>query len=157
MTTTASTAPIDVHHEAQGATSVAELIAAGVATLGKSQRSIAETLGVTQQTVSKWRRDVTLPQYGQLAKIATVLSINENELEASWLSDERARSSGVSADVALLRQAGKALGANDSGDVVNAALKYVIEHEENAKLKSLLDDDFPNLTLDELAALRQTG
>lgn len=47
---------------------------------GLSQNEVAEQLGVSQDTVSKWERGVRLPSWGDIPKIAGWMGIEAGEL-----------------------------------------------------------------------------
>lgn len=47
---------------------------------GLSQEDVAEKLGVSRQTISKWERDETLPDIYQSKKLAVLYGISLDEL-----------------------------------------------------------------------------
>lgn len=47
---------------------------------GLSQESVAEKLGVSRQTISKWETDETLPDIRQSKKLATLYGLSLDEL-----------------------------------------------------------------------------
>lgn len=48
--------------------------------VGLSQEQLAEKLYVTRAMVSKWERDISLPDYNTVVKIAEVLSVSPDEI-----------------------------------------------------------------------------
>lgn len=49
-------------------------------TLNIKQEVLAEQLGVTDQTVSKWERDLTEPKASQVCQLSKILKITEKEI-----------------------------------------------------------------------------
>jgi transcriptional regulator with XRE-family HTH domain len=48
--------------------------------LNIKQEDLAEQLGVTDQTVSKWERDLTEPKASQICQLSEILKITEKEI-----------------------------------------------------------------------------
>lgn len=48
--------------------------------LNVKQEDIAEQMGVTVQTVSKWERDLTEPKASQVSQLSVILQITEKEI-----------------------------------------------------------------------------
>ncbi len=48
--------------------------------LNIKQQDLAEQLGVTDQTVSKWERDITEPKASQVYQLSQILKITEKEI-----------------------------------------------------------------------------
>jgi transcriptional regulator with XRE-family HTH domain len=48
--------------------------------LNVKQEDIAEQMGVTVQTVSKWERDLTEPKASQVCQLSSILKITEKEI-----------------------------------------------------------------------------
>ncbi len=54
--------------------------------MGLTQREVAESLSVTEQAVSRWERDIGLPDVSMLTSLASVLNININEILSGSIS-----------------------------------------------------------------------
>ena len=53
---------------------------------GMSQEAVAEKLGVSRQTISKWETDETLPDIRQSKRLAVVYDLSLDELIDSILT-----------------------------------------------------------------------
>lgn len=71
---------------------------------GLEQRDVADRLGVTQQTVSKWETGVTIPRAPRIAALASLLDLDPGLLHraAGSAPESSARPAGVqSSNVSL--------------------------------------------------------
>lgn len=57
--------------------------------LNIKQEDLAEQLGVTDQTVSKWERDVTEPKASQVCQLSQILKITEKEICRGTATNEQ--------------------------------------------------------------------
>ena len=55
---------------------------------GKSQEAVAEKLGVSRQTISKWEKGMSVPDSEQLIKIAVILETTVSELLGAQVENE---------------------------------------------------------------------
>ena len=57
--------------------------------LSIKQEDIAEQMGVTVQTVSKWERDLTEPKASQVCQLSQILKITEKEICRGTMTNEK--------------------------------------------------------------------
>lgn len=69
-------------------TALAERLRAELRASGVSQASLAEQVGVSQQTVSKWLTAETQPRPKLLGALARALGMDVNELSAALVADD---------------------------------------------------------------------
>ena len=61
-------------------TSMGEIISTLHKEKGMTQKDIADKLGITDKAVSKWERDVALPDTATIPKLAEILGVSVEEL-----------------------------------------------------------------------------
>lgn len=71
-------------------TALAERLRAELRASGISQAALAEQVGVSQQTVSKWLTAETQPRPKLLTSLARALGIDPTELSATLVADDAA-------------------------------------------------------------------
>ena len=58
---------------------------------GMTQLELAEKIGITDKAVSKWERDLSVPDVATLPKLAEIFGITVDELMQANMSDKKER------------------------------------------------------------------
>ncbi|MDE6518757.1 MAG: helix-turn-helix transcriptional regulator [Acetatifactor sp.] len=123
---------------------------------GMSQASLAETLQVSRQTVSKWELGTSYPEIEKLLAISNLFHVTTDYL----LKDQPASQEDVKMDRLVLRFLGYAQDMDGiSRDLVDIMRDGIIDDEEKARMNDIVK------TLNEVArmieeikqALRNSG
>lgn len=62
---------------------------------GLTQQDIAEAVGTSQQTVSRWLSGLTIPPLDRIPALARVIEVDETELAEAYLAESKKQSARV--------------------------------------------------------------
>ena len=111
---------------------------------GMTQLELAEKMGVTDKAVSKWERNLSLPDAGSLPRLAEIFQVSVDEL-MQGKAEENEKPKKCAAPIVSLALKGIALAMG----VAVAALSALNEIETNAAIR-LLGMGLPCLAAAEL-------
>ena len=99
---------------------------------GMTQLELAEKMGVTDKAVSKWERNLSLPDAGSLPRLAEIFQVSVDEL-MQGKAEENEKPKKCAAPIVSLALKGVALAMG----VAVAALSALNEIETNAAIRLL--------------------
>lgn len=99
---------------------------------GMTQLELAEKMGVTDKAVSKWERNLSLPDAGSLPRLAEIFQVSVDEL-MQGKAEENEKPKKCAAPIVSLALKGIALAMG----VAVAALSALNEIETNAAIRLL--------------------
>ena len=100
---------------------IGQYIAGKRKALGLTQKQLAEKLGVSDKSVSKWERGVCLPDVSLYTKLCAALGITTEEIIAFGDGQN---------DIGMLQLAGIGVAMGNALDEVKAAADYVTDTVE---------------------------
>ena len=121
---------------------------------GLTQEQLAEKLNVTNQSVSKWEKDINAPDITLLVALADLFETSVDSLRGRGERKPQVTTSAKSIDQLVFRI--RILSANKDKVNINLPLSIVKIFSKDGELKILKDKNI-DIDIDELIALAEQG